>query len=262
MRRGDGAWGWLSRRASVEVTAKDAAEGQLAGAAGEAGARANRIDGNLVSLTSPDSEAAEQYRLLFHRLRRAGEDEGGALRVIAVTSATDGEGKSLTAANLALIAAMERVSERVLLVDADLRRPSLHALFGVPVGPGLLELVRGEVTAAAAVRSLGGCGLALLTAGALSGAREGISAITGTALERVIGALRQEFDAVYLDVPPLLSCADGAFLAGVSDGALIVVRAFQTSRQVVAQAVETLGKARLLGCVLNGVEARRQTGRG
>ena len=93
-------------------------------------------------------------------------------------------------------------------------------------------------------------------------AMELISAITGTALERVIGALRQEFDAVYLDVPPLLSCADGAFLAGVSDGALIVVRAFQTSRQVVAQAVETLGKARLLGCVLNGVEARRQTGRG
>lgn len=262
MRRGDGAWGWLSRRASVEGAAREAPEDEGAGANGTSEALANRLDRNLVSLTSPDSEAADQYRLLFHRLRRAEMDQGECLRVVAVTSATDGEGKSLTAANLALIAAGERVSERVLLVDADLRRPSLHVFFGVPAAPGLFELARGEVTSAVAVRSLKGCGLCLLTAGALPGARDVSGAMTGAALERVIGALRQDFDAVYLDVPPLLSCADGAFLAGVSDGALIVVRAFQTSRQMVAQAVETLGKARLLGCVLNGVEARRQGGRG
>ena len=122
MRRGDGAWGWLSRRASVEGAAREAPEDE--GANGTSEALANRLDRNLVSLTSPDSEAADQYRLLFHRLRRAEMDQGECLRVVAVTSATDGEGKSLTAANLALIAAGERVSERVLLVDADLRRPS------------------------------------------------------------------------------------------------------------------------------------------
>ena len=116
----------------------------------------------------------------------------------------------------------------------------------------------GEVTIEEAVRPLDIAGLNLLTAGgvaAMHGQMAGPP--TCAALGRVLADLRANFDAVYLDVPPLLACADGAFLAGESDGAVLVVRAGETSRQMVAQAMEMLGQARLLGCVLNGVESRR-----
>ncbi|MDR0966229.1 MAG: CpsD/CapB family tyrosine-protein kinase [Myxococcales bacterium] len=230
------------------------------------------IDRNLVPLTSPHSAAAEQYRMLFHRLRHsAGEI---APRVLTVTSAMGGEGKSLTAANLALIAASERGStERILLIDADLRRPSLHALFGVPLSPGLAEVASGHCALEQALRPLGIAGLSLLSAGGggeerggtgrrarSRGARSARAAMSSTphaALGNVLARLRAAFDAIYLDVPPLLASADGAFWASESDGTLLVVRAGETSRQMVAQALEALGEARLLGCVLNAVEARR-----
>lgn len=216
----------------------------------------HQLDRNLVTLTSPDSEAAEQYRLLFHRLWRAAG--AGMPRVLTVTSATAGEGKSLTAANLALIAAAERAGERVLLVDADLRRPSLHALFGIPAAPGLAEVLAGRASAEDAVRPLGLAGLNLLTAGGVEAFHAQVPPPCA-ALGRVLQHLRAAFDAVYLDVPPLLCCAEGAFLASESDGTVLVVRAGETSRQVVAQAMEVLGEARLLGCVLNGVESRRMS---
>lgn len=217
----------------------------------------NQLDRNLVTLTSPDSEAAEQYRLLFQRLRRSPGEQ--APRVLAVTSATSGEGKSLTVANLALIAAAERTGERILLVDADLRRPRLHALFGTQASPGLFEVMSGQATLEEAVRPLvNTAGLNLLTAGGLAATRDQVAPpLPCAALGHALARLRAAFDAVYLDVPPLLSCAEGAFLAGESDGVVLVVRAGETSRQMVAEAMEMLGETRVLGCVLNGVESRQ-----
>src|SRR6266508_3625727 len=100
------------------------------------------LDPHLVAALAPQSFAAEQYRSLRTRIKRA--ENGRAIRSIVVTSPNKGDGKSVTAANLAITMAQE-FQQRVLLVDADLRRPALRSLFGVPDGPGLVDVLVGAV---------------------------------------------------------------------------------------------------------------------
>ena len=101
---------------------------------------ASGLDPHLVAALAPQSLAAEQYRSLRTRIKRA--ENGRAVRAIVVTSPNKGDGKSLTAANLALTMAQE-FQQRVLLIDADLRRPSVHRLFGIPEAPGLVDVLIG-----------------------------------------------------------------------------------------------------------------------
>ena len=176
--------------------------------------------------------------------------------MVTVTSALPGEGHELIAANLALIAAAESREARVLLVDADVRRPSLHRLFGVPAAPGLGELSAGATTLESALRAAGPSGLSLIAAG-----EPGAGALPSAALGQQLTALRARFDLIYIAAPPLLVNADGAFLARAGDGTLLVILAGETSRQSVAEAIDVLGDAPLLGCVLNGARPRRALGR-
>ena len=105
--------------------------------------RDGTLDQRLVAALAPQSLAAEQYRSLRTRIKRA--ENGRAVRAIVVTSPNKGDGKSLTAANLALTMAQE-FQQRVLLIDADLRRPSLHRLFGIAETPGLTDVLMGGAT--------------------------------------------------------------------------------------------------------------------
>ena len=121
------AWhGAAPRGRSAEAPARTRASGTL--------------DPRLVAALAPQSLAAEQYRSLRTRIKRA--ENGRAVRAIVITSPNKGDGKSLTAANLALTMAQE-FQQRVLLVDADLRRPAVHRLFGAPDGPGLSDVLMG-----------------------------------------------------------------------------------------------------------------------
>jgi protein-tyrosine kinase len=215
--------------------------------------RANEAKPNraLVAITAPASAAAEQYRMLHGRLER--ERAQRPLKVVALTSAVSGEGKSLTAANLALVAAAADLRRRVLLVDADLRRPRLHLLLGVGGRPGLGELLGQEATAAQVIRRPSGSRLAVVPAGACrdeAGAR-----IEAGAMRRFLEEAQAHFDEIYLDAPPVLPVADGALLASMSDAAILVVRAGVTAKSLVWQAVESMAGARILGCVLNGVHS-------
>jgi protein-tyrosine kinase len=208
------------------------------------------VDGAMVAITAPGSVAAEQYRVLYHRLDRL---RGLApIKVVALTSAISGEGKSLTAANLALVAAAADPTRRVLLVDADLRRPRQHLLLGVDNRPGLGDFLAGEATLQEVVRRPRGSPLMVLPAG--QPREDAGQLVAGATMKLLLEQARAHFDEIYLDVPPVLPVADGALLAGLSDGVALVVRAGATSRALVGQAVETLAGTRLLGCVLNEVE--------
>ena len=223
------------------------------------GGNESTIDERLVALTRPMSAAAEQYRMLLHRLRHMravrGEtaDRGGA--VIAVTSSVRGEGVSVTAANLALTAARAR-DARVALVDCDLRRGAQGALFGMGPRAGLADVLTGKTEIGEALGRYSEGHLAVITSGRAPGA-ESASLLAGPRFAQTLALLRTLFDEIYLDVPPALATADAAVVAHKADGIVLVARANVTPREQIAGAMRSLAGAPVWGLVLNGVEPSR-----
>ena len=224
----------------------------------EGGAGESSVDDRLVALTDPHGAAAEQYRMMLHRLRyirsiRGEGITGGA--VIAVTSSVRGEGVSMTAANLALTAARSR-DARVALVDCDLRRGSIGALFGMGQRSGLADVLSGKTDVGEALGRSHEGHLAVIPAGRAPGA-ETASLLASNRFTQTLGLLRTLFDEIYLDVPPALATADASVVAHKADGIVMVVRAGVTPREQITSAVRTLQGAPLWGMVMNGVDPSR-----
>jgi capsular exopolysaccharide synthesis family protein len=210
----------------------------------------NAVDRRVVTLTAPASSAAEQYRSLYYRLERMRELR--PLKVVGVTSAMPGEGKTVTTVNLALAAARANMERRILLIDADLRRGQVADMLGVRGRPGLSELLSGECEVRELVRRFHATRMALITAGATP--EEPTQVLASTRMKQFLKMVREHFDEIYMDLPPTLPFADSTILGHQTDGLLMVVRANVTPARAVNQAVEQLGGAPILGCVLNGAQ--------
>ena len=211
-----------------------------------------------MALTAPMSAAAEQYRMLLHRLRHLRALRGEAIRggsVVAVTSSVRGEGVSLTAANLALTAARAR-DARVALVDCDLRRGGLAQLFSMGARAGLADVLTGKTEVGEALGHFHEGHLAVIAAGRAPGA-ESASLLSGERFAQTLSLLRTLFDEIYLDTPPALATADAQVVAYKVDGIVVVVRAGITPREQVAAAVRQLSGAPVWGLLLNGVDPAR-----
>jgi capsular exopolysaccharide synthesis family protein len=206
---------------------------------------AAKPESRLVAIAAPQSSAAEQYRILLRRLDALAQRR--PMRVVAVTSGSRGEGRTTTAANLALTAARE--GRPTLLVDGDLRRPSLADLFDLVPRAGLAEAVAGTAELSEAVVRAGP--LAVLCAGEV---RDPLATLRDARLATVVESLRATYALVVIDAPPALSFLDGDRLAAATDGALLVVRAQSTPRAVVKLAADALGEL-AAGIVLNAVDA-------
>jgi capsular exopolysaccharide synthesis family protein len=202
-------------------------------------------EARLVALAAPDSAAAEQFRVLHQRVLRLAARR--PLRVLAVTSAGRREGRTTTAANLALTAARE--GRATILVEADLRHPALGRLLGLAPRPGLAELLAGRAAFDEVVIRVGP--LAVILAGDAGGDPGAL--LRSAAAPALLAALRAAHDLVVLDAPPALAFTDGDRLSGDADAALLVVRAGVTPRQVVRLALEALGD-HAGGIVLNDVD--------
>ncbi len=203
----------------------------------------------LVTLTSPRSPAAEAYRTLRTNLQFSSLDR--SVRLVLVTSAGPGEGKSTTLANLAVASA--EAGLRVIAADTDLRRPRLHELFGLPQAPGFSNTVLQDPAAPLPLQDSVVPGLRVLTSGSLPpNPSELLSSQRGA---RVIAALAEQADLVLLDSPPVGPVADAAVLATRCDGVLLVLSAGKTSRDAAKRARAQLDRvgARILGVVLNNV---------
>jgi capsular exopolysaccharide synthesis family protein len=208
------------------------------------------LDARIVAVEAPGTAAAQQYANLRTHLLLALARVAG--RVTVMTSAVAGEGKSLTAGNLAAALATEG-DGRVVLVDADFRTPTIHTLLGVPRRPGLAEYVEGQADLAAILHRSPVERLVVVPAGGPASPQA-----TSRRFAELIGALREQFDDVVVDAPPVLPVADARALATLAHGVLVVVRAGQTRRDLVLEALGRLHGARVLGIVLNRVE-RSQT---
>ena len=207
---------------------------------------ASSIDHRLVAALAPQSLAAEQYRSLRTRVTRA--ENGRALRAIVITSPNKGDGKSLTAANLALTMAQE-YQQRVLLLDADLRRPSLHRLFGISDTPGLSDVLMGGAELDEALVTMSEYRLTLLPAGLLP--THPAELLGSAPMRRVLDTLRSRFDRILIDVPPVAPLADLHILAPMVDGLLMIVRAGITPKPAIERALAGLDASKVLGLVLN-----------
>jgi capsular exopolysaccharide synthesis family protein len=203
-----------------------------------------RLDA-LLTFASSDHVIAEQYRALRTRVEHAWEP---ASRVLLITSPEGQEGKSITAANLALWIARDR-GRRTCLIDAHMRNPSLSRLFGQPEGPGLCDVLTGRTTLADALVTIEEFQLTILPAG--YGAASSADLVSTAETHALIETLRSHFDRVLIDGPPVAPLADVEFLTPRVDGLLLVVRAGVTPKPSIRTALGSLDRSRLLGLVLN-----------
>lgn len=209
--------------------------------------RGARFDSTLVAVLTSGSPVAEQYRALRTRIAQA--DRGSSVDVVLVTSPGRGEGKSLTAANLALTMGQD-VQTRVCVIDANLRQPCLHRLFGVGEAPGLGDVLAGRATLAEALVHFEEQAVVLLPAGQPSS--HPAELLGSTAMRRTIEVLRTQFDRVIIDAPSAGPLADVGILAPLVDGVLLVVQSGVSTKPAIQEAVATIPGDKFLGVVLNG----------
>lgn len=202
-----------------------------------------------IALLEPDSFIAEQFRMLRSRLDSLAAET--PLRTIAVASANAGEGKSNVSVNLAIVTALS-VGRRVLLIDCDMRRPTIHRSLGVEPEQGLAEVLMGRCTPAEAIVKVEGTHLDLL--GVRMQPQNPSELLGSQEMRRLLEDVSQRYDWIILDTPATLGLPDSKIIVGLCDGFLMVVRAGETAREDVEAALEVLDRRRAVGLVLNGAE--------
>ena len=204
----------------------------------------------LVSMWRPLSFVAEQYRVAATRLELMTGDRKST--AIVVTSAVMGEGKSSTALNLGYVLAKD-LDRRTIVIDCDLKRPMQHIYAGVWQHPGLVEVLRGTKVVEDCVQRLGESGPWILPAGAVGDNPLALSKMHQ--LAELITDLKEKFDYVIIDAPPVLPLADMQVLASMGDLLAYVVKASMTGRDVVQKALKAIGDTTNVGIILNGLDA-------
>jgi non-specific protein-tyrosine kinase len=191
---------------------------------------------DLITLTDPRSPVSESYRTLRTNLSFSSLDR--PLRTLVITSAAPEEGKSTTIANLAVT--MAQSGKKTILVDCDLRRPSLHTIFGLSLEPGLTNMLLNE-NSPPPLQSTEVENLQLLTSGAKP--PNPADLLGSNKLDKVIERLLETADIVLFDAPPVIAVTDAAVLGSKVDGVLLVVQAGKTRRDHAERAKEMLEKA-------------------
>ena len=210
-------------------------------------AEAGDIDDHLVSLLEPTSFAAEQYRAVRLAIETAHRERG--TRVVAVASPGRGDGKTITVLNLAGALAQDS-GARVVLVEADLRHPSVSRYLGLPAGRGLSSYLPDATMALDAVlQRPSSIAFTVITAGTASSMPYEL--LKSPRLAALITELRQQFDYVLVDTPPALPNPDVGILRDLVDGFVLVVRANRTPRETLSDTLGVLGRQRTLGLVFN-----------
>ena len=202
-------------------------------------------DEKLVVHAKMSRTSVEQYRRIAATLHHMQQERG--LKVLMVASAAVGEGKTLTAANLALTLS-ESYRRRVLLIDADLRRPSLTAVFHLQRARGLAEQLRGELEGPLRVLELSDC-LALLPGGQPDS--DPMASLTSGRMHEIIEQASASYDWVILDTPPISLQPDASLLAAMVEAVVFVIGAGMAPAAAVDQSVEALGRDKVVGVVLN-----------
>lgn len=200
----------------------------------------------LVIEKSPKSVPAEAYRTLRTNIQYASFDK--ELRRILVTSSGPGEGKSTTAANLAL--SIAETGKSVLLIDCDLRKPSVHKKFKISNEKGVTNFLLGEVTFEQATKVYKNK-LFIMTAGTIP--PNPAEMLSSNKLKNFLKRISDKFDMIIIDSPPVMAVTDAQILSTITDGVILVITSGQTEKAMAIKAKESLKKvnANIIGVVLN-----------
>jgi capsular exopolysaccharide synthesis family protein len=213
----------------------------------------DHFSGHLVTVASPNSVASEAYRTLRTNLLYALED--GPSKVIVVTSPGPMEGKSITCANLGVVLA--QANKNALLLDCDLRKPTLHKIFGLRNLRGVVDLLTGERNLQEVWQESPLLGMKIVTAGPIP--PNPAELLYSSRFAQLLDQARQGFDIVLLDSPPTQLGSDPLILAAQGDGVLLVIDLQDTRKGSVRHSMRSLeaAGANLLGTVMNNVELSR-----
>ena len=210
---------------------------------------AERVEPRLIAITQPNSNYCEEYRSL--RTQVLHKSQRQKLQSIVVASINPSEGKSVTALNLSwLLAQTDGIN--ALIIDSDLRMPSLTDYLGIVTDKGLSDVLAGRTSLNDAIIKLEPSGLHLLPGGE---ARNDVAElISGPTFKEILRQAREMFDYVIIDAPPLGIFTDATVLINHADGAILVIRAGRTRYSAVDRILDTLPRERMLGVVLNQSE--------
>jgi capsular exopolysaccharide synthesis family protein len=203
-------------------------------------------DSKLICLTAPESLGAEKFRFLGVRLRQL--QHSRPLKKLLITSTIPEEGKSTVSANLATILARKQ-QPKILLLDGDLRRPSLSKQFGLGKLPGLSEWLHGEPRPIEHIYRLEGPNLWFLPAGRPP--ENPLELMQSGRLSRLMEQLAARFDWIIIDSPPVLPLADTSVWGRLADGILLVTREGTTKRRQLKAGLQALEESKVLGAVVN-----------
>ena len=200
------------------------------------------------------SQLAEEYRIVKRPIldNVEGQDSNGIERanLVLVTSSLPGEGKTYTAANLALSIATER-DKTVMLIDGDVAKPSISKLFGIESKKGLIDLIEGEVSFQDVVLRTDIPNLSIMPAGKLH--EQSTEILASSAMKKLISEISSRYKdrVIIIDSPPLLAATQGAVLASLVGQVVMVVESDKTPQHIINEAVEKLSSCEVVGCVLN-----------
>ncbi len=206
-------------------------------------------EGHLFDSSRPQEAPSEEFRILRTRLNHMQTSDN--LRSIVITSPSPAEGKTFVALNLALAEA--QLETPVLLMDLDLRRPTVHDLLQIRRAPGFSDFVLGQAPLDACLRRIEGSNLYVMPAGTL--ARNPLELLNMRQVRVLLDNLRKVFGWVIMDTPPLLFSADANLMATLTDGTILVVRIGSTTYDNVVRAMQSLCENNVLGIVANGARA-------
>lgn len=211
-----------------------------------------RRDDPIISQRDPKDSISEAYRTVRNSIKFAGLDKPA--KSFLITSSIEGEGKTVSAANLAI--AFAREGKKVLIIDTDLRRPQLHELFGKENSIGITTILVEGTKVADAVKNTNIEGLSLITSGPVP--PDPGYVIESQRMIQLIKDLTQQFDVVVLDSPPILVVNDAIILAGYVDSLVFIMESGRTTRRVLSQAIDLLKQARIqAGMLLNKLKTGR-----
>jgi capsular exopolysaccharide synthesis family protein len=208
------------------------------------------LAGKLIGTPGVPFGCVEQYRKLAATLHHVQVERG--IKVLMISSAVASEGKTLTSTNIALTLS-ESYGKRVLIIDADLRRPTLHQIFNLPNLTGLSDALRSERDRTIPLTQVASR-LSALTAGRPDA--DPMSGLTSPRMRRIVQEATTVFDWVIIDTPPAGLLPDAKLITQLAEAAILVIRAGRAPVQLVMQAVESLGRDRIVGVVLNGVDEK------
>ncbi len=211
-----------------------------------------KIEEHIVSFHDPSSPIGEQYKILRTNIQSLNKTKN--YKTFLITSSINGEGKTVTAVNLAMSMAHDMNNKSVLLIDADMRKCRIARYLGINPHPGLAEILKGEIEVDSTFVSPDVPNLTILPSG--KSPRNPAELLGSKKMENLIASLKTRFDYIFIDAPPVMPVTDACSIAHLADGVVLVIQAGRTQREVIEHTESRLhqAQARMLGYVVTKVE--------